>query len=595
MQIPPLLPSQMFADSEINANLCQPIAVDEATEPGVEPEESRNPCNSSAFEMWTSNEKLIAESKAAIDCNRWDKERWLQRLSILSQEARKWIFVNGNHETVQQCPLPNLECGETTKERLVELLNSIYPDQESSRSDISGFSLSAAAPIFSKYFSDINLSECRQEQEETKTECESTLMLSRSTSLDMESDDILATSLPSSLFLKDIHSPECPGAEDSVAEFCPKYDIDLTPRFQSEYVSTVNPNSSSCIEDSGSSKCPNIQAENSLSVTNISANYQINASKHILANDPLYTFESPSKFIGRASPNDELDNSSSCLRDTNSSTRVEVEGNLAEPLSKSYVGVSTHIQAENLSSVSSTSSFYLQDLSSSKGALKTHLSYLSTIKRTVSPNNPCPFLRSLVSVGELNNDFEKPSHIGQVIENVAKRGYGSPIVSPKAVTFVAAIANGLWPWQIATVLVHGTHLSGLRGGPLDKKGAGSRILNDKGIVEKAELQRMSSFGSTKIDSSNGLEEIGLNQVEITKFMDANFARAVGHRRKVDRVMMNAEWPVLCQVMGKVGQDGGRYLSMDEVTTLFENRSLPSRFVKGTNVVEHGGINGQKEK
>ena len=166
------------------------------------------------------------------------------------------------------------------------------------------------------------------------------------------------------------------------------------------------------------------------------------------------------------------------------------------------------------------------------------------MNRTVSPNNPCPFLRSLVSAGELNNDFEKPSHIGQVIETVAKRGYGSPIVSPKAITFVAAIANGLWPWQIATVLLHGTHLSALRGGPIDKRGVGSRILNDKGIVEKAELQRMSTFGSTK--SSNGLEEIGLNQVEITKFMDANFARAFGHRRLIDRVFMNAEWPVLCQ-------------------------------------------------
>ena len=73
---------------------------------------------------------------------------------------------------------------------------------------------------------------------------------------------------------------------------------------------------------------------------------------------------------------------------------------------------------------------------------------------------------------------------------------------------------------------------------------------------------MSSFGSTKIDSSNGLEEIGLNQVEITKFMDANFARAVGHRRVVDRAIMNLEFPVLCKVMGKVGQDGEHGRSED---------------------------------
>jgi len=331
----------------------------------------------SAFEMWTSNEKLIAESKVSIDCNRWDKEKWdeaLQRLSILSQEARKWIFENGNHEKLQQCRLPNLECGETTKERLVELLNSIYPDQESTKSDINGFSISAAAPFLSKYFSEINLSECRQEREETeetKTDCESPLMLSRSNSVYIESDEVLTTSLPTTIVLKDINLPKCPEAEESVAEFYPKYFIDSTRLFQAEDVSTVNPTCSKCIEDTGSSKCPNIQAENSLSITNTIANYLSNASEHKLADDSLSTFDSPLTFIGMASPKDEVDNSSSCLPDAVSSTRVEEEGNIAERLPKSYVGVNTHIQAENLSTVSSTSSYYLQDMSSSKGALKT--------------------------------------------------------------------------------------------------------------------------------------------------------------------------------------------------------------------------------
>ena len=95
--------------------------------------------------MLTSGEKLIAESKDAMECNRWDKGRGdeaLQKLSNLFQEARKWMFQNGNHETVQQCPLPNLECGETTKERLVELLHTIYPDKEASRNrcDLCGLS-----------------------------------------------------------------------------------------------------------------------------------------------------------------------------------------------------------------------------------------------------------------------------------------------------------------------------------------------------------------------------------------------------------------------------------------------------------------------
>jgi len=58
-------------------------------------------------------------------------------------------------------------------------------------------------------------------------------------------------------------------------------------------------------------------------------------------------------------------------------------------------------------------------------------------------------------------------------------------------------------------------------------------------------------------------------------MDANFARAVGHRRWYDRLLMKGEWPVLLDIMGK-GDGEQRYLSVAEVSTLFAERRLPDR-------------------
>ena len=57
-------------------------------------------------------------------------------------------------------------------------------------------------------------------------------------------------------------------------------------------------------------------------------------------------------------------------------------------------------------------------------------------------------------------------------------------------------------------------------------------------------------------------------------MDANFDRAKGARRPIDRQLMNGEWPVLLRIMGK-GAGDDRYLSVAEVRTLFVER-LPER-------------------
>jgi len=58
-------------------------------------------------------------------------------------------------------------------------------------------------------------------------------------------------------------------------------------------------------------------------------------------------------------------------------------------------------------------------------------------------------------------------------------------------------------------------------------------------------------------------------------MDANFARAAGNRRRIDRRLMEGEWPILLRVMGEAAADG-RYLSLAELRTLFVDRRLPGR-------------------
>ena len=66
--------------------------------------------------------------------------------------------------------------------------------------------------------------------------------------------------------------------------------------------------------------------------------------------------------------------------------------------------------------------------------------------------------------------------------------------------------------------------------------------------------------------------------ELQRMMNANFERAVGRRRKIDRRLMEGEWPILLKVMGKNG-NAGRYLSIVEVRDLFVARRLPKRMSK----------------
>lgn len=192
----------------------------------------------------------------------------------------------------------------------------------------------------------------------------------------------------------------------------------------------------------------------------------------------------------------------------------------------------------------------------------------------VSSGNPCPFLRALVAEGLLADGVEPLGKVASTVARVARAGEGGPALPPAAIWAIALIAHGLGPLAMARTAREGLRLSGLRDGPLDKHGAGSGILDANGRVVERELARLDEFASEQIGTS-GQSERGLTLPQIRRYMDANFERAEGRRRALDRKLMDGEWPVLLKVMGRDGS-GGRYLSMADVRTLVIDRALPKR-------------------
>ena len=63
----------------------------------------------------------------------------------------------------------------------------------------------------------------------------------------------------------------------------------------------------------------------------------------------------------------------------------------------------------------------------------------------VSANNPCPFLRALVSMGKLSDDREPLSEVATVVTATARGGEGRPELPYKAVFAIASVANGFGP------------------------------------------------------------------------------------------------------------------------------------------------------
>jgi hypothetical protein len=192
----------------------------------------------------------------------------------------------------------------------------------------------------------------------------------------------------------------------------------------------------------------------------------------------------------------------------------------------------------------------------------------------VSPGNPCPFLRAVVASGHIDGHQEPLAHIKDVV--AAARG--GTVLTGKAAGFassvIALFANGFAPIQLLQNFSDGFSADELRGGPLDKQGAGSGILDAQGQIDPAQLNRLDTFAVDKIDTA-GHAERGLGAVQLKNMMDANFARAAGARRMIDRALMEGEWPVLLLVMGKPSANGP-YLSLPELRTLFVQHRLPQR-------------------
>jgi hypothetical protein len=196
---------------------------------------------------------------------------------------------------------------------------------------------------------------------------------------------------------------------------------------------------------------------------------------------------------------------------------------------------------------------------------------------SASPNNPCPFLRALVAGGHISGHIEQLSTIADTVVAASCETPSEPRISRFVVYLVAMVANGLGPMRLARSVRKGAQLDALRGGPLDKRGAGSRVLDAAGRVDERELARLDQFAADKVNPSGAVER-GLGIEQLRAMMDANFARAAGKRRRIDRSLMEGEWPILLRVMGKTVADG-RYLSLTELHTLFVDRCLPRRITQ----------------
>lgn len=195
----------------------------------------------------------------------------------------------------------------------------------------------------------------------------------------------------------------------------------------------------------------------------------------------------------------------------------------------------------------------------------------------VSPDNPCPFLRALVAGGYVSGHVVPLSGLSGTIALASGEKGLKETKARLAIYLVALVANGLSPLRLLRSWRSGAQLDALRNGPLDKRGSGSRVLDATAHVDEAELARLADFGKDRRDPSGGSER-GLTIGEITTYMNANFDRARGSRRPIDRLLMNGEWPVLLRIMGK-GEGEERYLSVAEVRTLFVERRLPDRIME----------------
>ena len=103
----------------------------------------------------------------------------------------------------------------------------------------------------------------------------------------------------------------------------------------------------------------------------------------------------------------------------------------------------------------------------------------------VSPNNPCPFLRAVVSEGFVGGHVVPLATLAGTVQAASgKTGFKKATVGVKT-RLVAWIANGLGPLRLLRSWWSGADLDELRDGPLDKHGVGSRILDVEARIRAA--------------------------------------------------------------------------------------------------------------
>lgn len=191
----------------------------------------------------------------------------------------------------------------------------------------------------------------------------------------------------------------------------------------------------------------------------------------------------------------------------------------------------------------------------------------------VSPNNPCPFLRGLVGEGFVDGGTVPLGKLAETIGDASGETGLKKALARLQVRGIAMIANGLA--HIPRSIFSGAQLDALRGGPLDKLGAGSRILGVDGKVNEDEITRFASFGRQYRDPNGTGTQQGLNASEIDVFMRDNLKRAGSAARWYYPLLMKFEWPIVLKIIGKgTGED--RYLAVDDVRTLFNERQFPAR-------------------
>lgn len=200
------------------------------------------------------------------------------------------------------------------------------------------------------------------------------------------------------------------------------------------------------------------------------------------------------------------------------------------------------------------------------------------MKKQISSNNPCPFLRALEAYGYVKAQSENLFTVAKKISKVGVINQSKSAVPRGAVFFIALMANGFGPLRLWKSLAKGIDIGDLRDGPFDKHGVGSAIINSDGTINQEQLQRLNLFAVDVMDPESQKIERGLKLDQLKNFMDANFERAQNQRRKIDRALMDGEWPVLLKVMGK-DQGKNRYLSLEELNSLFLEQRLPDRVLK----------------